>query len=226
MKREAVMKRVNTIAARRAEIISEGRPQDIRPCLPLGNAKVRTLNFALAPVLDCNNCAGCCGLCYDICHACHRPSVVDARARMSALYHLDKNLFFSRIADRIDKTGAVWLRALESGDAPDIDFFEGLTDLHRSRPSCRIWTYTKNFDALDAFERDHGGRPFREICPGVTILRSKVPGCRFSNPYGDPEAAIRLKGAPAPDGHRCPGSGCGGSCMLCPYGKNVYFDEH
>lgn len=190
-------------------------PDKVKECISTGNRKIgNVLNVSLAPILTCANCAQCMHYCYDV-NACARYSntVVDARARNTALFRMDRNEFFKRLDNRMSRRRAnKALRFHVSGDIVDYDHFDRMMALaiKYAPRGWDIWTYTKNYTVVNEWIARHGGNK-DAVLRYMKVMFSEWKGLPMDNPYGMPVFSCTMKGDPMPAGiHVCPGN-----CNIC-----------
>lgn len=190
-------------------------PAAIKECISTGNRKIgNVLNVSLAPILTCANCRECMRYCYDV-NACARYSntVVDARARNTALFRMDRDEFFKRLNNRMARRRAnKALRFHVSGDIVDYDHFDRMMALaiKYAPRGWDIWTYTKNYTVVNEWIARHGGHR-DAVLKYMKVMFSEWKGLPMVNPYDMPVFSCTMKGDPMPAGvHVCPGN-----CNVC-----------
>lgn len=183
---------------------------------------------SLMPVFDCKNCAGCRKKCYDLKHDVIMPTVLKDRVRNSAIHRFDPARYWHEIGDGITKHGVRFLRINVGGDMTDSDF-DYVAVLAKMHPETEFLFFTKNYGGLARRVRENGMMP-----ANVHAIVSRWPGMPFRNPFGLPEAHVRMR-----DGKTTAPKGaieCGGNCSACAETKNgcfglaryqsVVFNEH
>lgn len=229
--KESIRKMLQLMAAKRAyyEAIAAA---DIDICISKGNRKIgRVMNVSLPPVMTCANCAECMFYCYDV-KAClqYPETVIDARIRNLAILMQDRDDYFARIDAAMSRRRKnKYFRWHVAGDIIDADYFARMLDNARRHPDFIIWTYTKNYDVVNAYIAEHG----RDAIPAnFTVMFSEWRGLEMRNPYGLPEFRVVMKDdAEKPDPathHYCPGNCdiCKATGRGCPAGETTYCREH
>lgn len=133
-----------------------------RLCISEGNSKIgRVLNVSLAPIVTCGDaCKLCKSLCYDVKACLQYKNVRDARARNTALAMLNRDEYFSRIADRISrKRSNFFFRWHVAGDILDADYFDRMIQIARQFPQWTFWTYTKQYNIVNKWIDENGKLP-------------------------------------------------------------------
>jgi len=202
----------------------------VRLTISRGNVKIgRVMNVSLAPILTCANCSGCMGYCYDV-KACNQypNTVIDARARNTAIMQADRNEYFRRIDDAISRRRTnKFFRWHVAGDIVDVDYLARMVDIARAHPDFVFWTYTKNYKAVNEYCKRRGGR---SAIPGnLSIMFSEWRGMPMINPYHFPEFSVVFKDDEhKPAGHYCPGNCdvCKATRRGCIAGETTYCNEH
>lgn len=183
---------------------------------------------SLMPVVDCCNCSGCRKKCYDLKHDVIMPSVLKDRVRNSAVHRFDPVRYWHEVGDGIEKHGVKFLRINVGGDMTDRDF-DYVAALASMHPETEFLFFTKNYSGLNIRVRENGMMP-----ANVHAIVSRWPGMPCRNPYGLPEAHVRMR-----DGTTTATDDaieCHGNCSACAETKNgcfglaryqsVVFDEH
>lgn len=205
--------------------------ESIKMCLSSGNAKIgHVLNVSTMPGMDCGNCSHCIGFCYDI-KACFRypNTVIDARIRNSVLLERDRDEFFRRIDDAMNRRRKnKFFRWHVAGDIKDYDYFDRMVKNAVNHSDFVIWTYTKMYNVVNEWIKNNGALP-----SNFHVMFSKWDGVSMPNPYNMPVFVCRLK-----DGnvdpfdfnscYHCPGNcdickDCGRGCFV---GESAWIDEH
>ena len=225
------IRRVMKIARERGAALSEMPIEKIPLCISKGNVKIgRVMNVSIMPILTCKHCSGCAWLCYDIKACSQYPgTVIDARMRNTTLLKRDRDEFFARIDDAMNRRRkSKYFRWHVAGDIPDVDYFDRMVENARRHPDFVIWTYTKHYEAVNEWVAAHGGT--REAVPAnLTVMFSEWRGMPMVNPYGFPEFRVVFKDdADKPAGHYCPGNCdiCKTLHRGCVVGETTYCNEH
>ena len=200
---------------------------DPKACISVGNKKVgRVLNVSTMPLICCGNCSACRNYCYDVKAALFRDTVMNARARNTALAQDDLDEFVAQIKAKLTaRRKRKAFRWHVGGDIISEAYLRKMCETALERPDWRFWTYTKMRDLVNSYIAKGGLIP-----ENLTILYSydmNVP--QDDNPYGMPIAYTVLEGDTPPAGlFECPGN-----CEICldlergcPYGESVFFWEH
>ena len=203
----------------------------IKICISSGNNKIgHAMNVSTMPGLDCGNCSHCIGFCYDV-KACVRypQTVIDARIRNSVLLERDRDEFFRRIDNAMNRRKKnKMFRWHVAGDIKDADYFQRMIDNALNHPDFTIWTYTKMYSIVNDWIANNGPLP-----SNFTVMFSKWDGVPMPNPFNLPVFVCRLK-----EGNKdyfdfdncfhCPGKCdiCKASGRGCPFGESAWIDEH
>jgi hypothetical protein len=183
-------------------------------------------SVSLIPVKDCGNCSSCSRLCYDIRNDMY-PSVMDTRARNSAIAHNAVNRYFKEI-----ETACKAFRFFRwhiGGDILDYNYLLGVIRVAVNNPGCSFLIFTKMYDLVNYFVEAGGVVP-----SNLQIIFSDWPGAKMDNPYkfptSSPVFADGTTAAPA-DAIECPGdcSTCavmGAGCWTLKAGQGVKFNAH
>lgn len=207
-------------------------PAAINICISNGNRKIgRVMNVSLMPVLTCHNCKECKFLCYDI-KAClqYPDTVINARMRNTVLLKRDRDLFFSRIDEKMSRRRKnKYFRWHVAGDIVDLDYFSRMVENAKNHPDFIIWTYTKNYAVVNEYVKNHGGSVSAAIPENFHVMFSEWRGMEMQNPYNFPEFKVVFKSdAVKPAGYYCPGNcdtckECRRGCMA---GETTFCHEH
>lgn len=183
-------------------------------------------SVSLIPVKDCGNCSSCSRLCYDIRNDMY-PSVMDTRARNSAIAHNAVDRYFREI-----ETACKAFRFFRwhiGGDILDYNYLLGVIRVAVNNPGCSFLIFTKMYDLVNRFVEAGGVIP-----SNLQIIFSDWPGAKMDNPYNFPTSspvfADGTTAAPA-DAIECPGdcSSCavmGAGCWTLKAGQGVKFNAH
>ena len=214
---------------------SEKDYRTYRICISNGNRKIgRVMNVSLAPIVTCHNCKECMFYCYDI-KACvqYSNTVIDARARNTALLFTARDEYFRRIDEKMSRRRTnKYFRWHVSGDIVDFDYFTRMVEIAVNHPDFIIWTYTKHYAIVNAYCDKYG----RDAIPSnFSIMFSEWDGVPVINPYSFPVFSCKMKDGNknhTPDYfdslYKCPGN-CD-VCKLngrgCVNSESTYCDEH
>ena len=197
-------------------------------CISSGNVKIgKALNVSKMPVRSCPNCSECVRFCYDIKACIQYSNVIDARMRNQIIFERDRDEFFARIDERMNHVREhKFLRYHVGGELKDTDEFSRLCALARLHPDFIVWTYTKNYEAVNRYCDENG----RESIPeNLRVMFSEWKGMPMNNPYHfpvficwDPETEER------PKCFKCPGNCeyCKQHVRGCILGEDTYTELH
>ena len=211
-------------------------PDEYKITISSGNVKIgRVMNFSLAPLLTCGKaCRVCAGICYDIKACLQYPnSVIDARARNTAMAQNHLDVVFSRIDEAMSRRRKnKFFRWHVAGDIISEEYFAMMVRLAWLHPDFVIWTYTKQYSLVNAYCDKYG----RDAIPSnFSIMFSKWDGLAMPNPYNFPVFNCRLKDGNKDTSdswfdstYKCPGNcdickACGRGCVA---GESAWCDEH
>lgn len=213
-------------------LVSIADPAEIKMCISAGNRKIgRVMNVSLMPVLTCHNCKECKFLCYDI-KAClqYPDTVINARMRNTVLLQRDRDLFFSRIDEKMSRRRKnKYFRWHVAGDILDLDYFSRMVENAKNHPDFIIWTYTKNYSVVNEYVKNHGGSIAAAIPENFHVMFSEWRGMEMQNPYNFPEFKVVFKSdAVKPRGYYCPGNcdACKAARRGCMAGETTFCHEH
>lgn len=202
----------------------------LRVRISTGNRKIgRVHNFSMAPGVTCANCSGCLRWCYDVKACLQYENVRIARAINTAMMYMNMAATFQQIDNYISRKRArKFFRWHVSGDILNVEYFDFMVEIARRHPDWIFWTYTKNYAAVNAWVKAHGGN--RSAVPAnLSVMFSVWNGMPCINPYGFPEFTCIMDGMePAPGAHHCPGNCdlCIESGHGCPFGQSSYTFPH
>ena len=224
---ESITKVIRQMKEAEKALIS--RPvKNIPMCISSGNRKIgNTLNVSLPPIMTCPNCAECKFLCYDVKACLQYPNtVIDARIRNYVILKKDRNEYFNRIQEALNKRKAnKYFRWHVAGDIIDIDYFDRMVKIARDNPDFKFWTYTKNYKAVNEWLDNNGGKS--AIPANLSVMFSEWRGVEMVNPYGFGEFRVVFKDEEKPKGFYCPGNCdvCIKSGRGCISNETVYCNE-
>ena len=225
---ESITKVIRQMKEAEKALIS--RPvKNIKMCISSGNRKIgNTLNVSLPPIMTCPNCAECKFLCYDVKACLQYPNtVIDARIRNYVILKKDRNEYFNRIQEALNKRKAnKYFRWHVAGDIIDVDYFDRMVKMARTNPGFKFWTYTKNYKAVNEWLDSNGGKA--AIPANLSVMFSEWRGVEMVNPYGFGEFRVVFKDEEKPKGFYCPGNCdvCIKSGRGCISNETVYCNEH
>lgn len=193
-----------------------------------GNIKIgNTMNVSIAPIITCKNCRNCKFHCYDVKACLQYKNVRTARAKNTALFMSDRDLFFSQLWDRMSRRRVnKFLRFHVSGEIVDLDHFCRIVETARRFPDFRIWTYTKVYWIVNEYCRIYGKESIPE---NLSVMFSEWRGVPIDNPFSFPVFRCIEEGEQIPEGmNHCPGNcnACKLSGTGCIYGESMYVYLH
>ena len=207
-------------------------PDEIKICISKGNRKIgKVLNVSLPPMITCANCSGCMWFCYDVKACLQYPNtVIDARVRNYILMKEYRDEYFNRIRMTISRRKKnKFFRWHVSGDIPDENYLENMVEIAKDFPEFKFWTYTKNYNLVNEYVKNHGNDRKIAIPENLVIMYSEWKGMKMINPFGFPEFRCLFPNEKPEEGF----TACPGNCDICistkggcPYGKNKYVDLH
>lgn len=206
-------------------------PDAYKLAISSGNRKIgRVMNVSIAPIITCGKaCKHCMCICYDIKACLQYPNtVIDARARNTALAIVARDEYFARIDAAMSRRRKnKYFRWHVAGDILDIDYFDRMVRNARNHPDFVIWTYTKQYEIVNEWIKENGPLP-----ENFHVMFSEWRGLEMVNPYGMPEFRVVFKDdehkPDAATNHYCPGNCdiCKAEKRGCPYGETTYCNEH
>lgn len=207
-------------------LISGGK---VNIVISAGNRKIgRCMNVSLAPIVTCGNCKECKYFCYDVKACCQYENVRKARAKNTALFRFSRDEFFNQLWAKMSrKKTNKFLRFHVSGEILDINHFSRMVETARRFPEFRIWTYTKMYNIVNDYIREHGGT--KECIPeNFSVMFSEWKGLPIINPYGMPVFRCITPEEQKPEFFHCPGNCdfCKENCCGCVAGKSAWVDLH
>lgn len=205
----------------------------LQVAISYGNRKIgRVMNVSTAAIFTCGgNCAQCQNLCYDIKAALQYDNVRQARARNTAMSRKARALFFQQIDDAMTRRRRnKYFRWHVAGDIQDADYLTRMIENARKHPDFKVWTYTKQYDIVNAYVAGHGGDRHVAIPSNMVIMYSEWRGLPMVNPYGFPEFRVIFNGENVPSDCTwiCPGNCdiCKAQNRGCIAGETTYAREH
>ena len=195
-----------------------------------GNTKIgHTMNVSLAPVICCGNCKECKRFCYDIKACVQYENVRLARAKNTAIFNYDREMFFNQLWAKMSrKKSNKYLRFHVSGEIKDYNHLEWIVETARRFPDFKIWTYTKMYGLVNLYIMNNGGKKETAIPGNLTIMFSEWQGMPMENPYKMPVFRCINKGEKLPGCMKCPGNCnvCKASGKGCINGYSVFTYLH
>lgn len=186
-----------------------------------GNRKTggNCYTVSLAPIIDCPNCSGCCNDCYDIRNDLLMSTVINDRARNSAIHEMDIERYWREINLQVKAQFIEELRINVGGDLIYEDFGY-IQTICLENPITHILFFTKNYTDFNRW-LDEGN----EIPENMHVIFSCWKGIEMDNPYNLPESHVLWK-----DGTTtAPKYGakyCTGNCSECYFNrKSEKIDE-
>ena len=226
IKADTLRARLQNMCAKSVEFAANIDEQHV--FISTGNRKTgfAVPSVSLIPVRDCGNCSSCSRLCYDIRNDMY-PTVMDTRARNSAIAHNAVNRYFAEIETACKAFR--FFRWHVGGDILNSEYWRGVVRVALSNPDCSFLIFTKMYDIVNAYIQDGG-----EIPSNLQVIYSDWPGAKMNNPYNFPTSSpVFADGSTAaPAGAvGCPGdcSSCavmGSGCWTLKKGEGVKFNAH
>lgn len=201
---------------------------EIPLCISSGNVKIgKAMNVSKLPIFTCPNCSECRKFCYDIKACIQYGNVIDARTRNTVIFNRSRDEFFSRIDEAMKRRRThKFLRYHVGGEMKDSDEFGRLVKLAESHPDFVVWTYTKNYKAVNDFCDEFG----RDAIPeNLKVMFSEWKGMPIVNPYGFPVFRCWIpEEEEKPTCYKCPGNCeiCKACCRGCIKGEDTYTELH
>ena len=227
---ESISKLLKLFAEYR-KIYNDVAADQIKMCISKGNRKIgRVLNVSLPPMITCANCKECKHYCYDV-KAClqYANTVIDARIRNYSILMKDRNVYFNTIRTTLERRKKNFnFRWHVSGDIIDMNYLENMIAIAKDFPRFNFWTYTKNYDLVNEYIRQHGKSRKKAIPSNLSIMFSEWRGLPMNNPYKMPVFACHFPTDPTPKTFKCPGNCdiCVKNHLGCVAGMNTYNDLH
>ena len=99
------IRKIVALANEKEKELKNKNISEIKICISKGNKKIgKVMNVSLMPVKTCGNCKQCMLYCYDIKACLQYPNtVIDARMRNTVLLKRDRNEYFNRIENAIER---------------------------------------------------------------------------------------------------------------------------
>lgn len=200
--------------AKNAVSVARANIDNVHVHVSFGNRKIgKTLNYNLPAVSSCGGMCrkcGCLKYCYAIKDALRFPAVLKARAENFALLLSDSPRYWKEVAESINRHPSYgYIRFHVSGEIVNYDYFENMVKIARSFPARRFWTYTKQYEIVNAYCANNGGRS--AIPSNLVIMFSNWDGYPMNNPYSFPTFTFVPDGKPLPQNVFV----CGGNCDYC-----------
>lgn len=188
--------------------------ENLNVSISTGNRKIgRVLNVSLPAIFTCGNCAECFKFCYDVKACLQYKNVTMARARNYSILKRDMQRYFDGIRNKMGKRRAnKYFRFHVSGDIVSVEYFREMVKTARMFPEWVIWTYTKEYELVNAYVRENGGNRKTAIPANFKIMFSEWKGLPMPNPYNFPVFRCVFRGiekAPK-NAWKCPGN-----CDVC-----------
>lgn len=195
-----------------------------------GNSKTgpNCWTVSLLPVIDCCNCEKCKNNCYDLKSDCYKDTVINDRARNSAIHELDPARYWKEIDEQVKENFVRELRINVGGDLTDEDFAY-VAKLGRDNKNTMILFFTKNYKGINEYLDRH------RFPKNVRPILSAWEGLEMNNPHNLPEAHVLYEDgrttAPNYGAYLCTGncSRCsfkGEGCWTLKKGQHVAFPVH
>ena len=179
-----------------------------------GNSKTgqNCRTVSLIPVHDCVNCYECSLLCYDLRNDCIYPSVLNDRAKNSALREANPTMFWKRVGELVNEECVTELRLNVGGDLRDEDFPLVNDYVALANPSTGILFFTKNYKGINAYM----DKQIPE--PNMKAIMSAWIGMEMENPHNLPCSHVMWENgkttAPEYGAYMCQGN-----CSRCHFNR-------
>ena len=227
--KEAFKRRVSKLLSTRDEMLKEVDKLHLK--LQPGNTKTgrNCYTVSLLPVVDCGeNCRECKKDCYDLRNDMIYSTVINDRAKNSAIHKADPERYWREIDLQISANYVELLRINVGGDMTDDDFgYLNLVALHN--PRTRFLFFTKNYEGINRYLDNN------KFESNVIPILSAWKNTEMKNPHNLPVSHVLY-----PDGKTtAPTYGayyCGGNCSRCAFyeegcwtlqkGEHVIFKAH
>ena len=203
--RQVVKKVVSLLTAMILHFMRQD-PESLKLCVSTGNKKIgKVLNVSLAPIVTCGNCSKCMFYCYDIKAVLAYPTVLRARARNTAIFRMNRNVYFEKLYRVMARRKTnKFLRFHVSGEIVDYDHFNRMVKTAIDFPDFKIWTYTKMYWVVNEWIRKNGQLP-----ENFSVMFSEWNGVKMDNPYNLPVFRCAFNESDKV-GMECPGN-----CDVC-----------
>lgn len=203
--------------------------KDVTISISNGNRKIgRCMNVSLAPIVTCGNCKECKYFCYDVKACCQYENVRIARAKNTALFNYDRDMFFGQLWAKMSrKKTNKYLRFHVSGEIKDVNHFDYIVKTARLFPDFKIWTYTKMYHVVNEWIKANGGSK-KALPDNLSVMMSEWKGLPIVNPYNLPVFRCVYSNEKKPDIFHCPGNCdfCKANNCGCVNGQSAYVDLH
>lgn len=172
-------------------------------------------------------CGGCCENCKGDCYAIRtqvfRNNNIPSWADNTILATQEIDTFFKEIQQFIDRSMVAAVRWHSFGEMPSYEYLLKMVDLAKENPTIIFYTYTKRFEWVERYLKDH-------FCfPNNLVINVSIWHKNYDNPYKLPEFIYddgtdseisELPHCPAVDSHgRETGMVCS-RCKRCLRAKN------
>lgn len=226
--KEVMEKRLNNMLELREMYLNDIENVHIK--LQKGNEKtgVNCFTISLLPIIDCTNCSECKGTCYDINNVCRFKSVINDRARNSALHLADINRFWEEVNLQVKANFVTQLRINVGGDLT-YDDFKLLNNVAKENPHTDFLFFTKSYDDINRFLSEE------KFESNVHSIISRWIGLECNNEFNLPESHVLFEDgsttAPEYGSNYCKGN-CSGchmykeGCWTLKNGESVIFKAH
>lgn len=222
------LRKLSAKIAEKIEFYKDTETAAIPLCISAGNVKIgKAMNVSKMPVRSCPNCSECVKFCYDIKACIQYTNVIDARMRNQIIFERDRDEFFRRIDAAMNRRRAnKFLRYHVGGEMKDSDEFGRLVNLAKNHPDFVIWTYTKNYTAVNDWCAENGRNTIPE---NLKIMFSEWKGMPIVNPYHFPVFRCWIPDEEEkPTCYKCPGNCdiCKKCHRGCIKGEDTYTELH
>lgn len=130
-------------------------------------------------------CGGCCDGCKNDCYAIKtqvfRNNNMMTWADNTLLAIHETDTFFKEIQQFIDRSMVAAIRFHSFGEIPSYKYLLGMVKLAEDNPTISFYTYTKRFNWVEQYIREHGD------FPNNLVVNMSIWHNNYDNPYGLPE---------------------------------------
>lgn len=167
-------------------------------------------------------CHGCCDGCEKYCYAVrdtrrYHNTCIPSLARNTLLMRNDMEGMFTQLGEQLVKRKAKVLRVHSSGEFETYEYLEKMAKLAAKLPNVKMYFYTKRFDFLERYLREHGMFP-DNLVANVSEWHGNTKGYKLDglnvfayDDGADPEVS-KMVHCPAVDKN---GKSTGVTCTQC-----------
>lgn len=176
----------------------------------------------------CNPDAPCSKTCYAKHGRFLFKSVRNCYERNLQEYLYNPKAYFDNIDSQLYFKPFRFFRWHSSGDIPDMNYLEGMVSVAEHNSSTKFLCFTKQFDIVNTYLKDHDGFP-----ENLIVVFSNWGDWKCDNPFELPTAWVRFNNivtAIPETARECSGF-CGecvksASCWTLKSGESVVFNQH